>query len=89
MIEEKSIHSLGGLINAVYAKTYDHVSFIPNFILTPLNYVGGVFYSISLGLPANIAALIVSLQPILTNIFAGPILKETDINRFLDDYGRV
>ena len=39
-------------------------------------YLGGVFYSISLGLPANIAALIVSLQPILTNIFAGPILKE-------------
>ena len=40
-------------------------------------YLGGVFYSISLGLPASIAALIVSMQPILTNILAGPILKET------------
>ena len=40
-------------------------------------YLGGVFYAISLGLPASIAALIVSLQPILTNIFAGPILNET------------
>ena len=39
-------------------------------------YLGGVFYSISIGLPASIAALIVSMQPILTNIFAGPVLKE-------------
>ena len=39
-------------------------------------YLGGVFYAISQGLPASNAALIVSLQPILTNIFAGPILKE-------------
>ena len=39
-------------------------------------YLGGVFYSISIGLPANISALIVSMHPILTNILAGPILKE-------------
>jgi len=43
-------------------------------------YLGGVFYSISLGVPASIAALIVSLHPILTNIFAGPILNEK-VNR--------
>ena len=39
-------------------------------------YLGGVFFSISIGMPAGIAALIVTLQPILTNILSGPILKE-------------
>ena len=39
-------------------------------------YLGGVFYSVSKGLPTGIAALIVTLQPILTNALAGPILKE-------------
>jgi drug/metabolite transporter (DMT)-like permease len=39
-------------------------------------YLGGVFFSISKGLPTGIAALIVTLQPILTNILAGPILNE-------------
>ena len=39
-------------------------------------YLGGVFYSISIGMPTGIAALIVTLQPILTNIFSGPILNE-------------
>ena len=39
-------------------------------------YLGGVFYSISIGMPASIAALIVTLQPILTNILSGPILNE-------------
>ncbi len=39
-------------------------------------YLGGVFFSISKGMPTGIAALIVTLQPILTNIFAGPLLNE-------------
>jgi len=39
-------------------------------------YLGGVFYSISIGMPTGIAALIVTLQPVLTNAFSGPILKE-------------
>ena len=39
-------------------------------------YLGGVFFSISIGLPTGIAALIVTLQPILTNALAGPILNE-------------
>ncbi|MGF1705733.1 ABC transporter permease [Enterovibrio baiacu] len=42
------LFSLGGLINAVYAKTFDDISIIPTFILTPLTYLGGVFYSLSL-----------------------------------------
>ena len=42
------VFSLGGLINAIYARTFDDISIIPTFILTPLTYLGGVFYSISL-----------------------------------------
>ena len=39
-------------------------------------YLGGVFYSISIGMPTSIAALIVTLQPVLTNSLSGPILGE-------------
>ena len=45
------LFSLFGLINAVFAKSFDGVFIIPNFVLTPLTYLGGVFYSIEL-LPA-------------------------------------
>ena len=40
-------------------------------------YLGGVFFAVSKGLPAGIAALIVSLQPVLTGALAGPVLGET------------
>jgi drug/metabolite transporter (DMT)-like permease len=47
-------------------------------------YLGGVFYSISIGLPTGIAALIVTLQPVLTNALAGPLLNEKiTLNRWL------
>tara|TARA_B100001121_G_scaffold11295_1_gene9462 strand:- start:619 stop:1467 length:849 start_codon:yes stop_codon:yes gene_type:complete len=39
-------------------------------------YLGGVFFSISIGMPTGIAALIVTLQPVLTNLLSGPILGE-------------
>ncbi len=42
------VFSLGGLINAIYARTFDDISIVPTFILTPLTYLGGVFYSLSL-----------------------------------------
>ena len=42
------LFSLAGLINAVYAKNFDDISIIPTFVLTPLTYLGGVFYSVSL-----------------------------------------
>lgn len=41
------LFSLGGLINGLFAKKFDDVAFIPTFILTPLTYLGGVFYSIN------------------------------------------
>ena len=43
-----TIFSLAGFINAVYAKKFDDVAIVPTFILTPLTYLGGVFYSTSL-----------------------------------------
>ncbi|MWP48605.1 MULTISPECIES: ABC transporter permease [unclassified Gilliamella] len=42
------LFSLAGLINAVFAKTFDDISIIPTFVLTPLTYLGGVFYSITM-----------------------------------------
>ncbi len=42
------LFSLGGFINAVFATKFDDISIVPTFILTPLTYLGGVFYSIDL-----------------------------------------
>jgi ABC-2 type transport system permease protein len=42
------LFSLGGLLNAMFAKNFDDISIIPTFVLTPLTYLGGVFFSISL-----------------------------------------
>lgn len=42
------VFALGGLLNALFAKKFDDVTIIPTFVLTPLVYLGGVFYSISL-----------------------------------------
>src|SRR5688572_19366235 len=46
-----TIFSLAGFVNAVYAKKFDDIAIVPTFILTPLTYLGGVFYSVKL-LPA-------------------------------------
>ncbi len=45
------LFALAGFINAVFADSFDDISIIPNFVLTPLSYLGGVFYSVSM-LPA-------------------------------------
>jgi ABC-2 type transport system permease protein len=42
------LFSLAGLINGVYARSFDDISIIPTFVLTPLTYLGGIFYSISM-----------------------------------------
>ncbi|RUO19769.1 ABC transporter permease [Aliidiomarina haloalkalitolerans] len=43
-----TLFALGGLLNAMFAKSFDDISIIPTFVLTPLTYLGGVFYSITL-----------------------------------------
>ena len=43
-----TIFSLAGFINAVYAKKFDDIALVPTFVLTPLTYLGGVFYSVNM-----------------------------------------
>ena len=40
--------ALGGLVNGIFAKNFDGLSIVPMFVLTPLTYLGGVFYSVDL-----------------------------------------
>lgn len=74
------LFSLGGFINGVFAKTFDDISIIPTFVLTPLTYLGGIFYTISM-LPEfwqNVSLL----NPILymVNAFRYGFLGVSDIN---------
>ncbi len=76
------LFSLGGLLNGIFAKKFDDVSFIPTFILTPLTYLGGIFYSIH-QLPA-VWQTISQCNPILiiVSTFKYGMLGTTDINIF-------
>ncbi len=76
------LFSLGGFINAVYATKFDDISIVPTFILTPLTYLGGVFYSISL-LP-EFWQVISKFNPILymVNTFRYGILGVSDVSIF-------
>ncbi len=60
----------------ILPRNKNYLSSLATGILFHGIYLGGVFYSISIGLPAGIAALIVTLQPVITNALAGPILNE-------------
>ena len=77
-----SIVTLGFFLFSLYSKEKILISkrfFFESFfsgVLFHGLYLGGVFFSISKGMPTGIAALIVTLQPILTNILSGPFLKE-------------
>lgn len=74
------VFSLAGFINAIFAKKFDDISIIPTFVLTPLIYLGGVFYSIDL-LP-EFWQKVSALNPILymVNAFRYGMLGESDIN---------
>jgi ABC-2 type transport system permease protein len=77
------LFSIAGLINAIFAKKFDDVSFIPTFVLTPLTYLGGVFYSIH-QLPPLWQKLSV-FNPILdiVDTFRYGILGISDINVYV------
>lgn len=57
------VFALAGLINGIFAKKFDDISIIPTFVITPLTYLGGVFYSIAL-LP-DVWRLLSRLNPIV------------------------
>jgi ABC-2 type transport system permease protein len=65
------LFSLAGFVNAVYGKKFDDISIVPTFILTPLTYLGGVFYAVSM------------LPPFWQTItYANPILYMVEAFRF-------
>ena len=74
-----TIFSLAGFVNAVYAKKFDDIAIVPTFILTPLTYLGGVFYSVKL-LPGW-AETATHLNPIfyMVNAFRYGLLGVSDV----------
>jgi ABC-2 type transport system permease protein len=74
------VFGLGGFINAVFAKNFDHISWFPTFILTPLTYLGGVFYSIEMLPPW--AQVVSHANPILymVNAFRYGFLGISDVD---------
>jgi ABC-2 type transport system permease protein len=72
--------SLAGFINAVFANSFDDINIIPTFVLTPLIYLGGVFYSVSL-LP-DFWAGVSKINPMLymVNTFRYGIIGVSDID---------
>ena len=74
------VFALAGFVNAIFAQKFDDISIVPTFILTPLTYLGGVFYSISL-LP-EFWQKVSLINPILymVNAFRYGILGASDID---------
>ena len=77
------LFSLAGFMNAIFARKFDDISIVPTFVLTPLTYLGGVFYSIDL-LPPFWQGLS-RINPILymVNGFRYGFLGASDVNVFL------
>ena len=73
------VFALAGFINAIYAQKFDDISIIPTFVLQPMTYLGGVFFSVSL-LP-GIAQQIALVNPIvyMVNAFRYGLLGVTDV----------
>jgi len=78
-----TLFSLAGFINAIFADSFDDISIIPNFVLTPLSYLGGVFYSVSM-LP-DIWQKIALANPILymINAFRYSLIGISDVDVYL------
>ncbi len=62
------VFALGGFVNALFAKNFDHISWFPTFVLTPLTYLGGVFYSVTMLPPW--AQIVSRANPILYMVSA-------------------
>ena len=75
-----ALFSLAGLINAVYAKSFDDITIIPTFVLTPLTYLGGVFYSITMLSPFWQKASLLNPVLYMVNGFRYGILGTADMN---------
>ena len=74
------LFSICGFINAVYAKSFDDISIIPTFVLTPLTYLGGVFYSIDLLPPFWQTVSLINPIMYMVNAFRYGILGVSDVD---------
>lgn len=74
------LFSLGGMINAIFARSFDDISIIPNFVLTPLTYLGGVFYSLENLSPFWQSVSLVNPIVYMVNAFRYGILGYSDVN---------
>jgi ABC-2 type transport system permease protein len=75
-----TIFAFGGFINAVYARSFDDISIVPTFVLTPLTYLGGVFYSIHLLSPFWQTVSLANPILHMVNAFRYGILGVSDIH---------
>lgn len=75
-----TLFSLGGFINAVYARSFDDINIVPTFILTPLTYLGGVFYSMDLLSPFWQGVSLLNPIVYMVNAFRYGILGVSDVN---------
>ena len=74
------LFSLAGLINAIYATSFDHISIVPTFVLTPLTYLGGVFYSVAMLPPFWQNVSLVNPILYMVNAFRYGLLGVTDVH---------
>ncbi len=74
------VFSLGGFINAMYATKFDDISIVPTFVLTPLTYFGGVFYSIDLLPPFWQALSLANPIVYMVNAYRYGILGVSDVS---------
>jgi ABC-2 type transport system permease protein len=73
------VFALGGFINAIFANSFDDISIVPTFVLTPLTYLGGVFYSIHLLPPLWQTVSLANPVLYMINAFRYGILGVSDI----------
>ena len=74
------LFSLAGFINGIFAKSFDDISIIPTFVLTPLTYLGGIFYSIEMLSPFWQKASLINPILYMVNAFRYGFLGVSDIN---------
>lgn len=75
-----TLFSLGGLINAIYATSFDDITVVPTFVLTPLTYLGGVFYTVAMLPPFWQSVSLANPILYMINAFRYGLLGVSDVN---------
>ncbi|HXK31352.1 MAG TPA: ABC transporter permease, partial [Candidatus Paceibacterota bacterium] len=77
------LFSLGGFLNAMFAESFDSISIIPTFVLTPMTFLGGVFYSIQQFPPFWQTVSLANPVLYMVNVFRYGFLGTSDVNIWL------